>query len=185
MTRIEAKELLNQYVSTEWLKKHSIAAAAVMQGLAGRLERDPDEELLNDAAGLSAEDIVQLSRPGFMVKFYDTLESFYTAEALEYVVAWQQATDSEPTGICGPIGPTEQLPLVVQIINDLEIDVRKGHFWGMDEWYMDGKEIPITHSLSFARADLELCFNRIEKGLRMRDENLHFLRADNIEQYTR
>lgn len=144
-----------------------------------------DEELLNDAAGLSAEDILQLARPGFMVKFYDTLESFYTAEALEYVVAWQQATDSEPTGICGPIGPTEQLPLVVQIINDLEIDVRKGHFWGMDEWYMDGKEIPITHSLSFARVDLELCFNRIEKGLRMRDENLHFLRADNIEQYSR
>jgi putative nucleotidyltransferase with HDIG domain len=43
MTRIEAEKLLNQYVSTEWLKKHSIAAAAVMQGLAERLERDPDE----------------------------------------------------------------------------------------------------------------------------------------------
>jgi len=143
-----------------------------------------DEELLNDAAGLSAEDILQLSRPGFTVRFYDTLESFYTAEALEYISAWQQATESEPTGICGPIGPTEQLPLVVQIINDLEIDVRNGHFWGMDEWYMDGKEVPVTHSLSFARADMELCFNRIEKGLRMRDENLHFLRADNIEQYT-
>jgi len=43
MTRIEAEGLLNQYVSTEWLKKHSIAAAAVMQGLAERLERDADE----------------------------------------------------------------------------------------------------------------------------------------------
>lgn len=143
-----------------------------------------DEELLNDAAGLSAEDILQLSRPGFAVRFYDTLESFYTAEALEYISAWQQATESEPTGICGPIGPTEQLPLVVQIVNDLEIDVRNGHFWGMDEWCVDGKEVPITHSLSFARADLELCFNHIKKGLRMPNENLHFLRADNIEQYT-
>ena len=65
-----------------------------------------DEEILRDAAGLSADDLLQLSRPGFSVKLYDTLESFYTAEALEYVSAWQQATDSEPAGICGPIGPT-------------------------------------------------------------------------------
>ena len=143
-----------------------------------------DEEILNDAARLTAEDLAGLSRPGFTVKFYDTLDSFYTAEALEYVHSWMQATDSEPAGLCGPIGPTEQLPLVAQIVNDLEIDVRNGHFWAMDEWYLDGREVPVAHSLSFARADLELCFNRIDKRLRMPDENLHFLRADNMEEYT-
>ena len=144
-----------------------------------------DEELLNDAAGLSAEDILQLARPGFAVTFYDTHESFYLAEAMEYIVAWQRATDGEPAGICGPIGPTEQLPLVAQIVNDLEIDVRNGHFWGMDEWYVDGREVPVTHALSFARADLELCFHRIRQDLRMPEENLHFLRADNMAAYTR
>lgn len=144
-----------------------------------------DEKILDDAAALSAEDLPELSRPGFTVKLYDTLESFYTAEALEYVRAWQQSTQSDPAGICGPIGPTEQLPLVAQIVNDLEIDVRSGHFWAMDEWYIDGKEAGLDHPLSFARADLELCFNRIDKALRMPDENLHFLRADNIEQYSR
>ena len=36
-----------------------------------------DEEILNDAAKLSEKDIGQLSRPGFSIKFYDTLESFY------------------------------------------------------------------------------------------------------------
>ncbi len=143
-----------------------------------------DEEILQDAARLKAEDLLQLSRPGFTVKFYDTLESFFGAEALEYVHVWQQATESEPTGICGPIGPTEQLPLVAQIVNDLEIDVRNGHFWGMDEWYMDGKEVPVTHSLSFARADLDMCFDRMDKRLRMPDANLHFLRADNITEYS-
>ncbi len=132
-----------------------------------------DEEILDDAARLTAEDLLQLSRPGFTVKFYDTLASFYTAEALEYVRAWQQSTESEPAGICGPIGPTEQLPLVAQIVNDLEIDVRSGHFWAMDEWYIDGKEAPLDHPLSFARVDLELCFRRIDKRLRMADENLH------------
>ena len=144
-----------------------------------------DEKILDDAAALSAEDLLQLSRPGFTVKLYDTLESFYTAEALEYVQVWQQSTESDPAGICGPIGPTEQLPLVAQIVNDLEIDVRSGHFWAMDEWYIDGKEAGLDHPLSFARADLELCFNRLDKPLRMPDENLHFLRADNMEQYSR
>ena len=144
-----------------------------------------DEAILHDAAGLTADDVVQLSRPGFTIKVYDTLEAFYVAEALEYVSAWQQATESAPAGICGPIGPTEQLPLVAQIVNDLEIDVRNGHFWAMDEWYLDGKEVPITHPLSFAKADLDFCFNRINPKLRMPDDHLHFLRKDNMDTYTK
>jgi len=142
-----------------------------------------DEEILNAAAKLSEKDISQLSRPGFTVKFYDTLESFYLAEALEYIYCWKQATKSNPTGICGPIGPTEQLPLVAQLVNDLEIDIKNAHFWAMDEWYMNGKEVPETDPLSFKNADLDLCFNRIRKELVMPDENLHFLRADNLEEY--
>ncbi len=142
-----------------------------------------DDKLLQDAAALSAEEVLNLSRPGFTIRAYDTLESFYLAEALEYVHAWQQATDSEPTGICGPIGPTEQLPLVAQIVNDLQIDVGNGHFWGMDEWYLNDHEIPITHPLSFAKADLDLCFSHIDKKLRMPHEHLHFLRKDNIDAY--
>ncbi len=67
--------------------------------------------------------------------FYDTLEEFYLAEALEYIDAWRQSTDDNPVGICGPIGPTEQLPLVARIVNALDLDVRSGHFWGMDEWF--------------------------------------------------
>ncbi len=144
-----------------------------------------DDELLADAAGLSAADIEQLSRPGFQVTMYDTLESFYLAEALEYVSAWRHATSDSPAGICGPVGPTEQLPLVAQIVNELEIDVRNGHFWAMDEWYQDGKEVAITHPLSFGRADLELCFNRIDARLRMPEENLHFITAANLADYTR
>lgn len=144
-----------------------------------------DEGILKGAAKLTVDDMLNLSRPGFTVKFYDTLESFYVAEALEYVYCWQKSTSTNPTGICGPIGPAEQLPLVVEIVNDLEINVRDGHFWGMDEWFINGKEAPITNPLSFAKADMDLCFNRIRKDLRMPDENIHFLRADNIEEYSK
>ena len=137
-----------------------------------------DREILDDAARLTADDLLQLSRPGFVVEFYDTLEDFYLAEALEYITAWQQATEDEPAGICGPIGPTEQLPLVARLVNELEIDLRFAHFWAMDEWVVDGKSVPATHPLSFEKADRDLCFNRIRPELRMPEENMHFPRTD-------
>lgn len=137
-----------------------------------------DDELLNDAAKLSPEDLLQLSRDGFKVLMYDTIEDFYLAEALEYITAWKQATSSKPAGICGPIGPTEQLPLVARIVNELKIDLSDAHFWGMDEWYVNGSEVPASHPLSFEKADREMCFNLIEKKLRMPDSNLHFPKAD-------
>ena len=83
-----------------------------------------EPEILAEAARLTANDLVGLSREGFEVTLYDTLEELYCAEALEYVRVWQQATPDNPVGICGPIGPTEQLPLVARIVNDLEINVK-------------------------------------------------------------
>ena len=137
-----------------------------------------DAELIEAAARLTPEEMLKLSRPGFQVVFYDTLEEFYLAEALEYITAWRQSTADNPVGICGPIGPTEQLPLVARLVNDLGLSLRHAHFWGMDEWVMEGREVPVTHPLSFERADRELCFNRIDPRLRMPDEHLHFPKAD-------
>ena len=119
-----------------------------------------------------------LSRPGFKVVMYDTLEDFYLSEALEYIDAWRISTLDNPVGICGPIGPTEQLPLVARLVNSLKLKLRSAHFWGMDEWHDGEREVPVVHPLSFEKADRELCFNRIEKPLRMPDENLHFPKAD-------
>ena len=133
-----------------------------------------DRELLDDAARLSAEDLAQLTREGFQVHFYDTLEDFFTAEALEYVTAWRQATPDNPAGICGPIGPTEQLPLVARIVNALDLKLHDAHFWGMDEWIEDGKPVSQGHPLSFARADMELCFERIRQDLVMPRTQIHF-----------
>ena len=140
-----------------------------------------DDEILDDAAKLTAEDLADLSREGFKVVFYDTLEDFYLAEALEYVTAWKQAGADSPTGICGPIGPTEQLPLVARLVNELKLNLKDAHFWGMDEWYANGKEVPTSHPLSFAKADMELCFNRIDDELKMPAFNIHFPKSDTTE----
>ena len=137
-----------------------------------------DRALLDDAARLTADDLLALARPGFAVRFYDTLQEFYLAEALEYISAWRQATPGQPAGICGPIGPTEQLPLVARLVNELDIDLRHAHFWAMDEWVIDGQSVPVTHPLSFERADRELLFDRIRPELRMPESNLHFPRTD-------
>ena len=143
-----------------------------------------DPEIVKDAARLTAKDILQLARPGFKVIFYDTLEEFYLAEALEYIDAWKQSTADNPAGICGPIGPTEQLPLAARIVNSLGLNVRDAHFWGMDEWVLDGRPVGPTHPLSFKKADMEMCFNRIDKSLRMPDSHLRFP-TDDLDAYSK
>ena len=136
------------------------------------------DDLLTDAAKLKEKDLIQLSRDGFKVILYDTLEDFYLAEALEYITAWKQATSSKPVGICGPIGPTEQLPLVARLVNELQLNLSDAHFWGMDEWYVNGKELEASNPISFEKADRDLCFNRMDKKYRIPDSNLHFPKAD-------
>lgn len=143
-------------------------------------------DIVDEVARLTPRDVEKLSRPGFRVVFYDTLEDFYLAEALEYITAWKQSTDDNPVGICGPIGPTEQLPLVARLVTELGLDIRSGHFWGMDEWFdvKTGKETPVSHPLSFEKADREMCFNKIPKKQRMPDSHLHFPKAD-VSAYTK
>ena len=145
-----------------------------------------DEEIVKDAAKLQPKDMLKLSRDGFKVVMYDTIEDFYLAEALEYIDAWKQSAPDRPAGICGPIGPTEQLPLVARIVNAIGLNLGEldAHFWGMDEWVQDGVAVGTDHPLSFARADRELCFDRIDRKLRMPDENMHFPSGD-LAAYSR
>lgn len=133
-----------------------------------------DNDIVRDAARLTPEKMLKLSRPGFKVVLHDTLEDFYLAEALEYITAWKESTSDNPVGICGPIGPTEQLPLVARLVNALNLNIKSAHFWGMDEWFLNGRETPVSHPLSFEKADREMCFSRIRKELVMPDANLHF-----------
>ena len=137
-----------------------------------------ENDVIREAAKLTVRQMESLSRPGLKVVMYDTLEDFYLAEALEYIDAWRASTPDNPVGICGPIGPTEQLPLVARLVNTLGLSLRSAHFWGMDEWYDGKREVSMDHPLSFEKADRQLCFNRIEKRFRIPEDNLHFPKAD-------
>jgi glucosamine-6-phosphate deaminase len=145
-----------------------------------------DDDIVRDAARLTPKGMAKLSREGFRVMMYDTIEEFYLAEALEYIEAWKQSSPDRPAGICGPIGPTEQLPLVARIVNAMGLNLGKldAHFWGMDEWVQDGVAVGTDHPLSFARCDRELCFDRIDRGLKMPARNMHFPSGD-LAAYSR
>ena len=106
-----------------------------------------EPDLLADAARIDEKKLKGLSRPGFTIHFYDTVQEFYAAEALEYVDAWRQSTPDNPAGICGPIGPTEQLPIVAQMVNALGLNLQKhdANFWGMDEWVIDEETVSGAH----------------------------------------
>ncbi len=137
-----------------------------------------DKGILTAAAKLRAQDLLQMSREGFKVVFYDSLAELFLAEALEYINAWRQSTADNPVGICGPIGPTEQLPLVARMVNGIGLNLKDSHFWGMDEWAVDGKSVSEDFPMSFAKTDKEMCFDRIEPALKMPEENLHFPMGD-------
>ena len=83
-----------------------------------------DRSILDEAAKITIDNLKSFERPGFKINIYDTLQEFYCAEALEYINAWKQATPSKPAGICGPIGPTEQLPLVAQMVNEMDLSLK-------------------------------------------------------------
>lgn len=67
---------------------------------------------------------------------------------------------------------------MTRLVNELELDLSNAHFWGMDEWYMDGKEIGVESPISFERANNELMFHRMNKKLHMPEENIHYPEAD-------
>lgn len=140
-----------------------------------------DREILDDAANLTADDLVSLSRPGFTIEIFNTVEEFYLAEALEYVSSWKAATENEPTGICGPAGPVEQMPLVARMVNDLDLNLRYCYFWGMDEWVVDGKDVDPEYAYSFQKINNEGWINRIKPELRMPPENIYFPSIDSSE----
>jgi len=70
------------------------------------------------------------------------------------------------------------------LVNATGLNLKHAHFWGMDEWYQNGREVPADFPLSFEKADRDLCFRRIRPELVMPDENLHFPKAATLAEYT-
>ncbi|WP_413112494.1 hypothetical protein [Thaumasiovibrio sp. DFM-14] len=143
-----------------------------------------DEELLARAAKLTEKDVLQLANKRLNINIYDNLDDMFLSQAMEYITTWQQASVDSPAGICGPVGPTRQMPLVAKIVNELSLDLRHCHFWGMDEWCVDGETINPNNGLSFTGTNHRLWIDKIRPELRMPVEQLHFPTLDNLKEFS-
>lgn len=83
-----------------------------------------DRSILDEAAKITIDTLKSFERPGFKINIYDTLQEFYCAEALEDIKAWKRQRPPNRRAICGPIGPTEQLPLVAQMVNEMDLSLK-------------------------------------------------------------
>ena len=75
-----------------------------------------DAEILEAAARLEEKDLRQLARPGFAVEFFDTVEEFYAAEALDQ----QDARQGVPGAMVpGQVQPATRLGRARAALNRL------------------------------------------------------------------
>ena len=92
--------------------------------------------------------MIGLSREGFKVVLLRHPGGFYLAEALEYITAWKQATDSEPVGICYSTPHHRAIALVARLVNELKLDLSNAHL-SMTSGSLGIKRlVPTTPSLS-------------------------------------
>ena len=81
----------------------------------------------------------------------------------------------EPTRLILPVGPLKQYPLLVNITNRERISWKNVHVFQMDEFLdWQGRLIPEQHPLSFVGFMRRELFAKIDRELRIREEQYHF-----------
>ena len=82
-----------------------------------------DNDLINDAARLTERSLSTCPARGS--RSFSTIRSRISTWPRRWNTSTpgEQATADNPVGICGPIGPTEQLPLVARLVNELDLDL--------------------------------------------------------------
>ena len=96
------------------------------------------------------------------------------AEAILAVIE-QARGEGRGATLIVPVGPVDQIPVLVKKINDTRIDCRDAMFINMDE-YLDGggQWVDIEHPLSFRGYMNRKFYDLIDPGLAPRSENRVF-----------
>ena len=86
-----------------------------------------------------------------------------------------------PTRLILPVGPTEQYPLLVDIIRDEQISLENCYLFFMDEYADDQhRALSPDHPLSFKGHMQQLLFSHLPEHLRVPDEQVIFPDENNI-----
>lgn len=81
----------------------------------------------------------------------------------------------ERTVMIVPVGPTDQYPILAEMVNRLGVSLKNVHFFNMDEYLLSPTEIiPKNDRLSFHRRMEDEFYSRVDPALVMPPEQRHF-----------
>lgn len=103
---------------------------------------------------------------------------------LELIIANNQK--SEKTVMIVPVGPTDQYPILAEMVNRLHVSLKNVHFFNMDE-YMVNETEAVGHDdpLSFYRRMKQEFYDRVNPDLVMPESQRHFPIPGKEQEYDR
>ncbi|MBN2155334.1 MAG: hypothetical protein JW776_04775 [Candidatus Lokiarchaeota archaeon] len=130
---------------------------------------------------LTVEEVME--KAGEKLIVCDGVENLYKQFAKDVFNEIQEHNDKKnSTRLILPVGPTEQYPLLAEMINSEQLSLNNCTLFFMDEYADDeGKVLPQDHPLSFKGSAHKLFLDRIENKLRPDPKRIHFPDETNIE----
>ena len=83
-----------------------------------------------------------------------------------------------------PVGPTDQYPILARLVNQLNVSLKRVHFFNMDEYMLSPtEEIAYDHPMSFHyRMETEF-YSRVREDLVMPESQRHFPQVGKEKEY--
>ncbi len=136
---------------------------------------------------IKRSEIARHKNPAFKIRVVDDPSQFYGEFATDLVSRIVRAREAGETFTAIlPVGPVPQYAIAAEMINRLGISCDHVVTFNMDEYADEnGRTAPADWEGSFATAMRANFFNRVEKKLRPKPQNIHFPTDKNVEDYHR
>lgn len=122
---------------------------------------------------------------GITLKLVDKEYDMFLDMALSMLDAILKCRDeNRPCVLIVPVGPTDQYPILAELVNQLNISLHHVHFFNMDEYLITPTEpIAPDHYMSFhARMNSEF-YSRVRPDLIMPESQRHFPEPGHEQEY--
>ena len=97
----------------------------------------------------------------------------YSMEMISVIM--DKNSRSENSAFIVPVGPTQQYPILADLINACDVSLKNTYFYNMDEYTLDdGAFIPKGDPLSFRGIMDDLFYNRVKPELVMAEDHRWF-----------
>lgn len=91
---------------------------------------------------------------------------------------------NKPTVMIVPVGPTQQYPVLAEMVNRLGVSLKNVHFFNMDEYmYTPAEVIPADDPMSFFGRMKREFYDRVNPELVMPEEQRHFPKPGKEQEY--